>query len=303
MKPVYALDDLSVWHETTRAEDPPIRLGVFGDPVEHSFSPQMQNAALQAAGIKAQYARFHIRADDLTEALRRIRELDFIGLNLTVPHKIAAMSLVDSIDEHTRAVGAINIIRLNDGKLIGLNTDGEGFVRAIRELFVVDVHDLRVLVLGAGGAARAIAHACAAERCERLVIVNRDANKAAALVKELLPQFHEARVLGPVARIESIRWEQNVLRHQLANSDLVVNATPVGLAARDVSPIPSRLLAPHLMVFDTIYREGKTPLVRAAEEAGARAADGRALLLHQGALGFEIWFGRAAPLAEMRRAL
>lgn len=303
MKEVYTLEDLRNWREIADKISPPIRLGVFGDPVMHSLSPQLQNAALKDAEIEMQYARFHIHPDELREAVQLARDCRFVGLNFTVPHKIAAAGLVDSVDESSKKIGAINTVRIVDGALAGFNTDGEGFGRAIRDHFAIDLRDLRVLVLGAGGAARAIAFHCASERCERLVIVNRDPKKANRLIDELRPGFIGPRVLGPVARLEAVPWEESAIRFQLANLDLVVNATPLGLQARDPSPIPARALAPHLMVFDTVYGTAKTPFVRAAEEAGARAADGRLMLMHQGAASFEIWFERPAPFTAMREAL
>jgi shikimate dehydrogenase len=162
---------------------------------------------------------------------------------------------------------------------------------------------LRVLLLGAGGAARAIALECAQENSERLVVANRDFEKAKQLAGELRPFFSEARVLGPVPRLLAIPWEEAAFRVQIANVDLVVNATPLGLHHTDAAPISARLLAPHLMVYDTVYSAGQTALVSAAIEAGARAADGLSMLLHQGALAFEIWHDRAAPLDVMRKAL
>src|SRR6266699_7325407 len=147
----YTLADLDNWRETTRGVKPPIRVGVFGDPVAHSLSPQMQNAALRACKIDMQYARFHVRANELRSALLSLRKLDFIGINLTVPHKIAAFAQIDEVDERARPAGAVNTIRVRDKKLIGSNTDGEGFLRAIRTEFSVDVRDLRVLIVGAGG--------------------------------------------------------------------------------------------------------------------------------------------------------
>src|SRR5437763_7010437 len=298
-KEIYTLADLR------RGEniDPPIRLGVFGDPVGHSLSPQMQNAALNACKIDMQYARFQISSAELDEALRRVRELDFVGVNLTVPHKIAALGFVYAFDENAREVGAVNTIKIENGSLLGFNTDGKGFARAIREDFAVDLRDLRVLVLGAGGAARAIALQCAKENCERLVIASRDLEKAKKLTEGLRSFFAGPRVLGPVPRLQAIAWDETVFRFQIANVDLVVNATPLGLNRADAAPIPARLLAPHLMIYDTIYSSGPTAFVSAAIEAGARSANGLSMLLHQGALAFEIWFGRAAPLDTMRKAL
>jgi shikimate dehydrogenase len=301
-KEAYRLADLQDWSKATQDVDPPIRLGVFGDPVAHSLSPQMQNAALKHCQIDMQYVRFQISPDELREALKLIRDLKFVGVNLTVPHKIAALKLVDDLEESAKSIGAVNAVK-NNGKLHGLNTDGKGFARAIREEFVVDLRDLRVMILGAGGAARAIAMQCAKENCERLVIANRTLENGKNLADELRDFFAGPRVLGPVARLQAIAWDEAAFRFQIGNVDLIVNATPLGLNRSDPSPIPARLLAPHLMVYDTIYSERRTPFVSAAVEAGARGANGLSMLLHQGALAFEIWFGREAPLDVMRAAL
>jgi len=298
-KEVYALADLRRWKSIA----PSIRLGVLGDPVAHSLSPQTQNAALKACKIDMQYARFQISPDELRSALDLIRELNFVGVNLTTPHKIAASKLMDEIDDNVRRVGAINTVKIDNAKLRGYNTDGKGFARAVRQEFAVDLRDLRVMILGAGGAARAIALQCARENCERLVITNRTFATAQKLAEELREYFAGPRVLGPVPRLQPIPWEEAAIRFQIAHLDLVVNATPVGLNQSNPSPIPARLLAPHLMVYDTVYREGRTPFVSAAIEAGARAANGLAMLLYQGALAFEVWFEREAPIQAMREAL
>lgn len=300
----YTLADLQNWRKAVRGVDPPIRLGVFGDPVAHSLSPQMQNAALKRCEIGGQYARFHIRANELRSALRFLRELDFIGVNLTVPHKIAGFAQIDEADERANRTGAVNTIRLRDKELIGSNTDGEGFLRAIRSEFSVDIRDLRVMVFGAGGGTgHAIAWQCALENCERLVLVNRTAEKAKALADRLGSFFAGPRVLGPVARLEAVPWDEAALRAQLAHVDLIVNATPLGMNPSDPSPIPTRLLAPHHMVFDAVYGPTRTSFLRAADQAGARGVNGLSMLLHQGALSFSIWFDREAPIDAMRAAL
>ncbi len=300
----YTLADLKKWHEITRDVDPPIRVGVFGDPVTHSLSPELQNAALSACEINAQYARFHIRPNELRSALRFLRSLDFVGVNLTVPHKIAGFAQIDEADESATRAEAVNTIRVCERKLMGSNTDGEGFLRAVRSEFSVDLRDLRVLIFGAGGGTgRAIAWQCALENCERLVLVNRTLEKANALAKRLRPFFTEPRVLGPAARLETIAWEEPAIRVQLADTDLIVNATPLGMNPSDPAPIPARLLAPHHMVFDCVYGPSKTALLRAAEQAGARSANGISMLLHQGALSFSIWFDREPPIDAMRKAL
>jgi len=251
-----------------------------------------------------QYARFHIRPNELRSALRFIRELDFIGINLTVPHKIAGLTQIDVADESANRCGAVNTLRLHENKLIGSNTDAEGFSRAVRSEFSIDLRDLRVMILGAaGGTGHAIAWQCAVENCERLVLVNRTPAKTTALMDRLRSFFVGPRVLGPVARLEAVEWDESVLRAQLADIDLIVNATPLGMNPSDPAPIPARLLAPHHIVFDCVYHPSKTALLRAADEAGARGANGLSMLLHQGALSFSIWFNREAPIEAMRSAM
>jgi len=300
----YTLADLRKWEEKSGNVSPPIRLGVVGDPVAHSLSPQMQNAALEKSGLDFRYAAFQIAPNELGEAFDLFRAHEFIGLNLTVPHKIAALALLDGVEEQARKIGAINTVVLRSGKSCGWNTDAPGFAAAIREAFSVDLRDLRILLLGAGGGAgRAIAWQCAWENCERLVLANRIFEKAQTLARELAPLFAGPRVLGPAARLEAIRWEENALRPQIGRIDLVVNATTLGLKQFDPLPLPRTLLAPHLMIYDLIAQERPTPLLDAAADAGARRANGLTLLLQQGALAFELWFDRPAPRLEMRAAL
>jgi shikimate dehydrogenase len=300
----YTLVDLEKWSEVASDIDPPIRLGVFGDPVAHSLSPQVQNAALRACEIDLQYARFHIRPNELRSALLFLRKLDFVGINLTVPHKIAAFTQIDEADESATRARAVNTIRVRDEKLIASNTDGDGFLRAIRAEFSIDLRDLRVMIIGAGGGTgRAIAWQCGLENCERLVLVNRTPEKANALAEQLRPFFSGPRVLGPSARIEAVAWDESAMRTQLADIDLIVNATPLGMNPSNPTPIPARLIAPHHIVFDCVYEPSKTALLRAAEEAGARGANGLSMLLYQGALSFSIWFNRDAPIETMRAAL
>jgi shikimate dehydrogenase len=300
----YTLADLEKWDEIAQKIDPPIRLGIFGDPVAHSLSPAMHNAALRACEINAQYAHFHIRPNELRSALRFLRNLDLVGVNLTVPHKVAGFAQIDEADEFSSHARAVNTVRVCDKKLLGSNTDGEGFVRAIRSEFSVDLRDLRVLLIGAGGGTgSAIAWQCALENCERLVLVNRTLEKAKVLAERLRPFFASPRVLGPVARLESTPWEESTMRAKLADIDLIVNATPLGMNLSDHAPIPGRLIAPYHMVFDCVYGPSKTALLRAADQAGARSASGLSMLLYQGAISFSIWFDREAPIDAMRKAL
>jgi shikimate dehydrogenase len=160
------------------------------------------------------------------------------------------------------------------------------------------------MILGAGGGTgHAIAWQCALENCERLVLVNRTPAKTSAILERLRSFFAEPRVLGPVARLEAVRWDEAAVRAQLADIDLIVNATPLGMNPSDPAPIPARLLLPYHIVFDCVYHPLKTALLRAADESGARGANGLSMLLHQGALSFSIWFNREAPIEAMRSAI
>jgi shikimate dehydrogenase len=304
MNEVFTAADLIDGSTTFSALSPAARLAVFGDPVAHSKSPNFQNAALRASNIDAQYIRLHIKPEELDAALRALPKAGFLGANLTHPHKTAALTSLDTIDPSAKAIGAVNTVSIDGEKLTGFNTDGAGFVRAIRDEFSVDVRDLRVMILGAGGGSgRSIAVQCALEGCERLVLVNRTVEKASALASELATYFKSDRLVGPVERLDAIPHENSALRAQLENIDLLVNATSVGMKNSDPALIPQGLLTANLMVYDAIYAGGKTRLVADAELAGARASNGLSMLLHQGALSFEIWFNRPAPLAVMRAAL
>ena len=287
MKSVYHLADLQAGLPSEEA----IRLGVLGDPVAHSRSPEMQNAALVQVGSAWRYARFQIAPHELAEALQLMGRLGFRGVNLTVPHKLAGLALVDDVDGFAAAVGAINTIVFRGGRRFGANTDGPGFERAIAESFGVALQDQRVLLLGAGGGAgRAVATQCARVGCRSLLLVNREPAKAEALAR---------RLQGP--EIVAVPWSDDSLGAALVRSDLVVQATALGLRSGDPSPLPAGRLEPRHLVYDLVTQP--TALLAEARLAGAAAASGLTMLLHQGALAFEFWLEQTAPLAQMRAAL
>ncbi len=287
MKNVYQLADL----RAGLPGDESVRLGVLGDPVAHSRSPAMQNAALAITGSALRYARFEIAPNELAEALELMTVLGFLGVNLTVPHKVAGFALVDDADDFARAVGAVNTVIFRAGRRLGANTDGPGFERAIAESFGVALQDQRVLLLGAGGGAgQAVATQCNRAGCRSLTLVNRDPAKAETLARRLSGN-----------EILAIPWSEDSLGKALARSDLVVQATSLGLRADDPSPLPGGLLQPRHLVYDLVTQP--TALLADARAAGATAASGLTMLLHQGALAFELWLGQPAPLAQMRAAL
>ena len=281
----YTLADLR--YGRTKDLSPPAKLAVFGDPVAHSLSPQLHNPALEAAGIDGQYIRLHISESEFTEALKLIRELGFVGTNCTIPHKFNAIDAMDEVDDLARQLGAVNTVVFEDDQMIGFNSDGPGFIRAIREEFNVDLRDLRVLILGAGGGAgRAVATQCAVESCERLVLVNRTTEKAEALKSDLAPYFLDERLQGAHDRLEVLPWEESALAPQIGDIDLIVNATSRGMKRSDAALLPAHLIEPHHLVYDMIYSPPKTRLLSDAAGMGARTANGLSMLLHQGAISF-----------------
>jgi shikimate dehydrogenase len=305
---VYSIAELRNWAAVTAGLDQPIRLAVLGDPVAHSASPPMQNAALAAGGLAARYARLQVRPEELAEALRLIADARFIGVNLTIPHKTAALALLHHVDAHAAALGAVNTVRVEaDGTLRGFNTDGPGFVQAVRAEFGRELPGSRVLILGAaGGAGRALATECVLAGCRYVGLVNRTQAKAQILARELAAV---ARGRGPAAGgevvIEAVPWKPVALASAARRVDLIVNASSLGLKHSDPSPLTAAQLSSQPDVFDTVYRGDDTPtaLLAVAQQAGARTAGGLVMLLHQGALSFEHWFGQPAPIELMRAAL
>lgn len=274
----------------------PARLSVFGDPVAHSASPPMHNAALAEREKGFQYVRIRVTPDELQQALENLAEAGFLGTNLTIPHKQTALSLVDVASPEARIMGAINTVAVRDGKLHGFNTDGPGFAAAVKEEFGVELGTLRVLILGGGGGAgRAITVQCALEGCPAIFVANRTVEKAELLSEEIEQTLEKF--------ITPISLDPEALKNALSCVDLVVNTTPLGMKADDHSPLPRGLLCATHLVYDSVYSGGETALQRQALQAGVRYANGLSMLLHQGALAYEIWFKEPAPLETMRAAL
>jgi len=269
------------------------RLAVLGDPVDHSLSPSMQNAGLVSLHLPYRYGRLHVRPGDLVEAFDLLRKRDFIGWNLTLPHKLAALDLLDGLDPEAERLRSVNTVVNQSGRLFGFNTDGAGFVAAIKEAFDCDLRALRIAVLGAGGGAGQTVARCLSElNVPLLIMVNRTVAKTERLGKDLAAQSK--------TKIQTGRWDH--LAEVCRQVDLLVNASSVGLDREGIHE-GWRTLEPRHLVFDMVYGPRETALVRFAREKGARATDGLLMLLHQGVLAFEIWFGKPAPNAVMRAAL
>jgi shikimate dehydrogenase len=277
----------------------PARLAVFGNPIAHSASPPMQNAALRELQHPCQYVRICVTPEELQQAFEQLAAADFLGVNLTIPHKQAALDFVEEVSPEARLMGAVNTIKVEEGKLHGFNTDGPGFAAAVQEEFGVELGTLRVLILGGGGGAgRAISVQCALAQCPDIFVANRTLEKAEALSEQIQD------TLGTM--ISPISLDPHALKNALASVDLIVNATSLGMTSDDPSPLsnlPLGLLTSRHRVYDSVYSGGTSALIRQAQSAGAQCANGLSMLLHQGALAYTIWWNEPAPLEIMRRAL
>jgi len=269
-------------------------VGVFGAPIKHTASPAMHNAAFVALDMNWVYLAFHVDPQQLRSALRGANDMGMVGINLTVPHKILALGCIDEVDPEARRLGAVNTVSMEKGKLRGFNTDGYGFLKAIKEDFNLSIKGKRVLVLGAGGAGRGIAVKCALDGAAKVIVANRTLSRIEPIANE---------IHGTKSEFLPLKLAADEIRKIIHEVDLVVNATSVGLQEGDSLGLGAELFSPRLHVYDTIYRPAETELLQVAESAGAKVANGLSMLLHQGAKSFEIWTKRKAPLAVMRRAL
>jgi len=266
--------------------------GIIGDPIEHTMSPVMHNAAFRKLGLDYVYLAFHVRQEELDKAVAGMRALNIRGLNVTIPHKVAIIPFLDKLDPLAEKIGAINTIVNEGGLLTGYNTDATGFLQALLERGIKP-REKKVIILGAGGAARAISFILA-ERDASLVILNRYSARAEDLARRIAQFFSE--------EVKSLALNKENLKIALASADILINTTSAGMEPDvDKTPVPAELLKKGLIVFDIVYNPVKTRLLREAETAGAQTINGLDMLVWQGALAFEKWTGRKAPLEVMKR--
>jgi shikimate dehydrogenase len=287
-------DPLSTIYSKLPTPDSRLRVGLIGDPVAHSRSPAMQNAAFTALGIAAHYELWPTPLSELAARVTSLRDAEILGANVTVPHKGAVMPLLDAVSPLAARTGAVNTIVVREGKLVGENTDVAGFARALREAGgSTRPLPRRVVVLGAGGAARAVLLALGEEGVPHVTVVNRTLATAQDLVAALAA---DARWL-----VEARPWEE--LPAALDGADCLVNATSLGWKPGEIplDPVLLDLLTPDALVADLTYRQ--TDLLEAAAARSLRGLDGLPMLLHQGTAAFTLWTGREAPVDVMLRAL
>lgn len=269
--------------------------GVIGNPVEHSLSPAIHNAAFQKLGLNFVYLAFRVEA--IGDAIKGLRALgNFRGASVTIPHKVAAVPFLDSVEQTARHIGAINTIVAEGGTLTGYNTDATGALRALREGGVA-LKGQRVVMLGSGGAARAIAFALGAEAgIERLTILGIDDRERTALVQDLRSKTGMAAQEFPL--------DEGMLRKVLPDTQVLIHCTPMGMSPNvQGTAVPAPLLHAGLTVMDIVYNPRETQLLRSAKAAGCRVIPGLEMFLHQAAAQFELWTNQTAPADVMRAVL
>jgi shikimate dehydrogenase len=266
------------------------KFAVIGDPIAQSKSPLMMEAAFQALGYAGSYEKVHVRAVELGETIARFRKENYRGWNVTIPHKVDVMAHLDEIDPDAKHLGAVNTVVNEDGRLIGYNTDGIGYVRSLLEETGFAPAGKKVLFVGAGGAARGVIYAMLKQQPADVAIVNRTVAKAEELVASLT-------AFGPIRAIT----EADIADTQW---DLIVNTTSVGMYPdMDATPFDERHFGPNMVVSDLIYNPKETLFLRQARLAGAKTHNGLGMFIYQGAYALEYWTGLAAPTSVMRNAV
>lgn len=274
---------------------------LIGYPVGHSMSPKMHNAAFRELGLKYVYRAVSIEPERLSEFVNVVlRGSDVLGANVTVPHKIAVMDEIDDLDSNALAIGAVNTIVNDGGVLKGYNTDGLGAYKALKE-FVGELKDKKVVLIGAGGAARAVSYSIIRE-AETLTILNRTFEKAQILAESL--QGSASEKFAGRARVMSAPLDEQHLKREVENADILINSTSVGMHPNiGETPVPGHLLHGDMFVFDLVYNPSSTRLLREAREAGADTLSGVEMLVYQGAEAFHLWTGKKAPVDLMLRVV
>jgi len=271
-------------------------VGLLGQPLGHSLSPVMHNQAFRILGLNYCYLPIEVADGDLETVTAGIAKMNFAGYNVTIPHKIRIMDCLDAVDSLAQAIGAVNTVTIRDGRSTGYNTDGIGFVRSLEAAGGLSIKGQAVMMLGSGGAARAIAMTLARQGAARIAIANRTAAKAHALAVDVNAQGRDCCQAVPLA--------PDALKVALRHTDILVNTTSVGMHPREGEcPIPDHVLPGGLVVCDIVYNPRQTRLLNIARQKGCRLVEGLGMLVYQGAVGFQMWTGLEAPVEAMFDAI
>jgi shikimate dehydrogenase len=270
--------------------------GILGFPVKHSFSPAFQNAAFRAKRINAVYAPFEVPPERLRDAVRGLAALGICGVNVTIPHKQAVLPLLDELSPGAKAVGAVNTVIFKNGRSIGYNTDAEGLLISLKKDLKVNPKNKNIMVFGSGGAAKAIAYVLAREKAASITFADICGQRAKELSRKIGKDF-------PGCRTKAVPFLKSRIDEEVLNSDILINASPVGMRKADPCIVSPNALHKGLAVYDIVYNPPATPLLREAKRRKIESAGGIGMLLYQGAASFELFTGVKAPVAVMRAAL
>lgn len=278
--------------EGNRIDSHTVLYGVIGDPIRHSKSPIMMNRAFRETSLNGVYMAFHVEPDKLSHFVDGIRAMGIRGVNVTIPHKLDIMKYMDDIDPSAKVIGAVNTIVNHNGRLIGYNTDGIGYVRSLKEEVEPDLSGKRIVVIGAGGASRGIVFALTSEQPASIVIANRSIERA----EELVSSFGGLTDMHAVAN--------DGLQEACRDADIVINTTSVGMHPNtEASPIDASWLKQGAIASDLIYNPLRTKFLQDAERNGCRIHGGLGMFIYQGAYAFEYWTGQSAPVSAMRETV
>jgi shikimate dehydrogenase len=267
-------------------------LGIFGDPVAHSLSPKIHNLSLAHLNLNYRYLPFHIQPGDLKKALHGFRILGGVGLNATVPHKELLLAMMDRLDPAATKIGAVNTVAIEqNGDFVGYNTDAYGFITALREVYTEPLARKNILVLGAGGACRAVLVALLDTGATQIILANRTLKRAEKLAKEFLSLY-------PKAEITTIPLDFSTL--PLPGVDILVNTTSLGLHGSDHFPLAVEQLGENSLLYDIVYSSQSTPLQKIAKNHNLAFIDGLGMLIHQAARAFQIWTGAEMPVDQVK---
>jgi shikimate dehydrogenase len=269
---------------------------LFGYPLGHTLSPAMHNRLFEKLDLDYLYLPVEVSAEDLATVFAGLRRMNLAGCNVTIPHKIAIMDLLDGLDPLAKAIGAVNTICIEDGRSIGYNTDGAGFVKFLETTLDTTIANKKLFILGCGGASRGISMTMASLGAAKIYLCNRTASKAETLAEEINTRIKPCTEVIPQTTGE--------MEKALAECDILVNATSVGMQPHsDGIPMEADLLRPDLAVADLVYTPLMTPLLTAARKRGCPIVTGDGMLVHQGALGFKMWTGVEPIVEEMFAAM
>ncbi|WP_408954687.1 shikimate dehydrogenase [Natroniella sp. ANB-PHB2] len=273
-------------------------VGLLGDPVEHSKSPVMHNAVFDQLDLNYRYLAFQVKAEEVKEALQGIKALGIKGVNVTIPHKEVVINSLDSLSKEAKLIGAVNTIENKEGRLIGHNTDGQGFMKALEKEGGFSAQGKKVLIIGAGGAAKAVAFQLGLEGASELYITNRTFESAVNLAKDLDEKL-------TLSKVKAFPLEEEALVNDLPELDLIVDTTPIGMYPQtNIAPvIGDRLLEKSSLITDLVYNPVETVLLKRAKELGVKTVSGLGMLIYQGAIAFEIWTGQKADVEVMKNAI